>query len=128
MKASFSTLSVLLFILSAGAAPSKRDIWTPPVTYPKKGTSWSAGDTVTVTWDASNPPSRITNPTGQLLLGYLDSKGSENLDLEHPLAEDFPLSNGKVSFHVPSVPARSNYIVVLMGDSGNASPTFKINS
>lgn len=44
------------------------------------------------------------------------------------LANKFPLSAGTVSFTVPaSLATRDDYIVVLFGDSGNASPHFKIN-
>lgn len=45
------------------------------------------------------------------------------------LADKFPLTAGTVSFTVPAdVKQRDDYIVVLLGDSGNASPHFKINT
>ncbi|KAI0057793.1 hypothetical protein BV25DRAFT_1830707 [Artomyces pyxidatus] len=123
-----SALLLLLFTSAASAVPSlsTRDVWAPPVETPAEGDVWVVGTTVTVTWDATNPPKRVSNPTGLLLLGHMDSQGSENLDIKHPLVTDFPLSDGKVSVVVPDVPHRDNYIVALLGDSGNISPLFTI--
>ncbi|KZT27405.1 hypothetical protein NEOLEDRAFT_1026610, partial [Neolentinus lepideus HHB14362 ss-1] len=104
-----------------------RDIWDPPVTSPTGGTVWNVGETQTVTWDTSSPPSVVTSYNGQLVLGYLDPNSpGEHLTLGIPLASGFNLTDGKVSFTVPDVPTRSSYIVVLFGDSGNASPEFTI--
>jgi len=136
---SFKLPAALLFVaLGVSAAPaalspvhlSKRDVWSPPITTPNKSTVWCIGSEVTATWDTSNAPAEITNPTGTLFLGHLngDGSGGENLDVDHPLANGFPLSQGKVSFEVPNVKPRNNYIVVLMGDSGNASQKFKIKN
>ncbi|TFY81138.1 hypothetical protein EWM64_g2875 [Hericium alpestre] len=105
---------------------AERDVWSPPISSPSKGDVWTIGSTVTVSWDASNPPKTVTNNSGRLLLGYLDGTGSENLDIEHPLAQYFDLRDGKVDVSVPNVPSRDSCIVVLLGDSGNASPTFTI--
>lgn len=66
--------------------------------------------------------------TGTLVLGY-SKKGSEseNLDVEHPLADNFKLSDGYVDFTLPSdLQSRKTYFVVLMGDSGNKSQEFAI--
>jgi hypothetical protein len=62
------------------------------------------------------------------MLGYLlsDGAGGENLDVDHPLAQDFPLDAGKVKFVVPPVKPRHNYVIALFGDSGNISPKFTI--
>jgi hypothetical protein len=48
--------------------------------------------------------------------------------LDHPLAEDFPLDDGEVSFVVPTPPPKpdNTYFVALVGDSGNISPEFQI--
>lgn len=49
------TLAVLAAALTAVAAPApetKRDVWTPPVTYPRTGTVWYAGQRHNVTWYA----------------------------------------------------------------------------
>lgn len=45
------------------------------------------------------------------------------------LADKFPLTAGAVSFNLPkNLAARDDYIVVLFGDSGNASPHFSIKA
>ncbi|KAH9168437.1 hypothetical protein EDB89DRAFT_2099733, partial [Lactarius sanguifluus] len=102
----------------------KRIVVSPHITSPSASTTWNVGDKVTVTWDTSSipPPG---NFTGQLLLGFLTHEG-ENLDIDHPLAQDILLSTGSVQITVPNVPVGTNYIVVLFGDSGNASPQFTI--
>ncbi|KAI0250937.1 hypothetical protein BJV78DRAFT_1127119 [Lactifluus subvellereus] len=107
---------------------TKKDVWVPPITAPQAGTTWTVGHKVTVSWDTSTRPAQVTNPTGTLLLGFLDpyGTGGENLDVGNPLAKGFPLSAGKVDFVVPDVVPKNNYIVALIGDSGNISPEFTI--
>ncbi|KAI9429361.1 hypothetical protein H4582DRAFT_1774995, partial [Lactarius indigo] len=100
----------------------KRIVVSPQITYPKASTTWNVGDKVTVTWDTSGIPPQ-SNFTGQLLLGYVTGD-SENLGIDHPLAQDFLLSRGSVQITVPNVSGGSHYIVVLFGDSGNAIPQF----
>ncbi|EPQ50989.1 hypothetical protein GLOTRDRAFT_112513 [Gloeophyllum trabeum ATCC 11539] len=121
--------SFLLFVGFTCAAPLvARDVWDPPVTSPTSGTVWNVGETQTITWDTSSKPAQVTSYTGKAVLGYLDpSSPGEHLFLDSPLASGFNLTDGKVQITVPDVPARSTYIVVLMGDSGNASPQFTIN-
>ncbi|KAI0289174.1 hypothetical protein BC826DRAFT_939318, partial [Russula brevipes] len=99
-----------------------RLVVSPHITSPTRSTVWHPGDQVTVTWDTSVIPAEGDFP-GVLLLGQ-----SENLDVEHPLAQDFSLRAGSVELTVPDVTLGSNYIVVLLGDSGNASPPFTIKS
>jgi hypothetical protein len=106
-----------------------RDVVDPPITSPTTSTVWHSGETVTVTWDTSNipPASQLTNPTGMVVLGYIDNPADgEHLMLNPPLASNFSITAGSVSFTVPSVITRSDYIVALFGDSGNISPTFTI--
>ncbi|KAH8979315.1 hypothetical protein EDB83DRAFT_2537336 [Lactarius deliciosus] len=83
--------------------------------------------------DTSSIPSP-GNFTGQLLLGFMTLEG-ENLDIgeltiRFPLLptprSDILLSTGSVQITVPNVSVGSNYIAVLFGDSGNASPQFTI--
>lgn len=64
-----------------------------------------------------------------LYLGYLPKNSkSGNEHLKWKLASDFPLSAGKVSFLVPNnTMPRDDYIVVLLGDSGNRSERFEID-
>ncbi|KAH9936654.1 uncharacterized protein B0H18DRAFT_868458 [Fomitopsis serialis] len=127
------TIYALCFLLAAvhaiplRRALEERDVISPPITSPDASTVWNVGETVTVTWDLSALPSdvNVTGVTGKLVLGY-DTWNSENLMLDTPLAQKFLLSAGQVSFAVPSVPTRNNYIVDLFGDSGNISPNFTI--
>ncbi|KAI0278295.1 hypothetical protein BGY98DRAFT_933881 [Russula aff. rugulosa BPL654] len=108
----------------------ERDVWAPKVTNPNAATVWTTGSKETVIWDTSNRPENVTNPVGTLLLGYINSDGSggENLDVAHPLAQGFQLSAGSVEVTVPVVKPRNSYIVVLIGDSGDASEPFNITA
>ncbi|KAJ7133010.1 hypothetical protein C8R46DRAFT_945182 [Mycena filopes] len=107
--------------------PSRRSVYSPPITKPDASTRWARGTDALVTWSTSNMPEQITNATGRVLLGYLeDGSSNEHLDVDHPLAQGFNITDGSVKIHVPDVLPRDNYIVVLMGDSGNKSPTFTI--
>jgi len=101
--------------------------WSADITSPHLLTVWTVGSNETVTWDPSKVPQSSINSTGILLLGY-QQNNSENLDLQTPLATNFPISAGQVSITVPNVTERHDYIVVLFGDSGNASPIFTITS
>ncbi|KAI0322415.1 hypothetical protein OF83DRAFT_1049444 [Amylostereum chailletii] len=119
----------------------KRIVVSPKITSPDASTVWSVGDKVLVTWyapvcssnhtaslpicrDTSNIP-EPKNFTGKLVLGF-DSTDSENLDVDHPLATGFLLTDGQAQITVPDVAPKTDYIVVLFGDSGNASPEFTI--
>ncbi|KAH9955131.1 hypothetical protein BC827DRAFT_1142030 [Russula dissimulans] len=127
---------LLVSVLGVFAAPvfnpiriSSRDVWAPQIFEPSSDTTWVVGSTATATWDTSNPPAQITNPQGTLVLGHLNSDGSggENLDLDNPLAQGFDLHDGSVTFDVPDVEPNNNYIVALIGDSGNISQNFTIS-
>ncbi|KAH9841832.1 uncharacterized protein C8Q71DRAFT_739006 [Rhodofomes roseus] len=123
----------LFFLLAAvHAVPLRRDVHerdviSPPITSPDASTVWNVGETVTVTWNLSAlpPDVNVTGAIGKVVLGY-STWDSENLMIDSPLAQSFLLSAGQVSFTVPSVPTRTNYIVDLFGDSGNISPNFTI--
>lgn len=130
------SLTAFLFALlvsvtsRVGAAPVKPvqlDVISPAITYPTTGTVWTAGSTKNVTWDASSVPADKTNMTGLLLYGQ-KYNNSENLNIHGPLAADFPLSQGWVEVKVPSINPLHMFqcILVLFGDSGNASPEFTI--
>ncbi|VDB91891.1 unnamed protein product [Peniophora sp. CBMAI 1063] len=117
--------------LSALAAPfparlDKRIVVDPKITSPTASTVWTVGQTVEVTWDTSAIPSGQT-VSGMLVLGFL-TDDSENLDIDNPLAPNVTLNDGKTSITVPTVDPKTNYIVVLFGDSGNASPEFTIQA
>ncbi|KAF4617677.1 hypothetical protein D9613_005653 [Agrocybe pediades] len=139
----FKGLTTLFAFLAVNvhATPlSRRDVIAPHITSPHEGTVWPIGTVQTVTWDTSNfpPDSQITNPIGQVILGF-NSSNSLNLDFvvplflpnrstnhEHPLAKNFKLRDGKVNITVPNVPPKDDYLIVLFGDSGNTSPAFAI--
>ncbi|KAH9480196.1 hypothetical protein JR316_0006794 [Psilocybe cubensis] len=123
----FATLFAFL-ALSVNASPlSRRDVIAPRITSPNAQTVWPIGTVQTVTWDTSNfpPDSQITNPIGQVILGF-NSSDSLNLDFKNPLAQGFKLRDGHVQITVPNVTPRNDYLIVLFGDSGNTSPSFAI--
>ncbi|KAL0961381.1 hypothetical protein HGRIS_006335 [Hohenbuehelia grisea] len=124
----FTILCFAFFACLIGAVPlEQRDVWIPPITSPKAGAVWRVGEKETVTWNTTNmpPDSRLTTTTGQIVLGFLNDDG-ENLMLNAPLAKGFKLRDGKAEITVPNVPLRDNYIVVVFGNSGNASPLITI--
>ncbi|KAL5501699.1 hypothetical protein ACEPAH_8959 [Sanghuangporus vaninii] len=142
----FSLKSTLTFLIASSLpslihcapAPAPRDgvktsspvvniVYNPLITYPTAGVVWTVGETKTVTWKADEIPEELKNSTGTILLGY-NEDDSENLDIAHPLATGFNLTDGQVNVTVPVKSERSDYIVVLFGDSGNASPEFTIKS
>jgi len=102
-----------------------RDVVSPPITSPTATTVWYVGQTQTVTWSTTDLPVNQTNPVGMLILGYWYNN-SENLMLDSPLATNLNYSVGQAQITVPNVPTGTDYIVVLFGDSGNASPEFTI--
>ncbi|KIJ67812.1 hypothetical protein HYDPIDRAFT_165622 [Hydnomerulius pinastri MD-312] len=117
------TIFSLLSFVSALpiVSPVTRDVWTPPITSPTSNTVWTAGCNYTVTWDASSPPSEITNPDGKVYLRQ------GNATQANPIAQNFNLSAGQVEITVPKdTQPGDDWIVVLFGDSGNWSPTFTI--
>ncbi|KAH8114439.1 hypothetical protein DFH11DRAFT_1466099, partial [Phellopilus nigrolimitatus] len=106
---------------------SQRDVVDPPVTAPNASTVWAVGETQTVVWNTSSLPSQITNTNGTVLLGFVnDTTGNEHLMISTPLASGFDIRSGSVNIVVPNVEPRSDYIVALLGDSGNISPKFTI--
>ncbi|KAK0239209.1 hypothetical protein EDD85DRAFT_936330 [Armillaria nabsnona] len=95
------------------------DVYAPPITSPNASTVWTVNTTQTVTWDTSNPPAQITNPIGTI---RLRKDGITFLTL----ASGFDILLGTFEVTVPDVAESSEYILVLMGDSGNFSPEFTI--
>lgn len=67
--------------------------------------------------------------TGSIVLGYLiGNDENEHLDYKNPLASGFKLMDGQRDIVIPNVEPRKTYIIVLFGDSGNASPKFTITN
>ncbi|EIN12913.1 hypothetical protein PUNSTDRAFT_82382 [Punctularia strigosozonata HHB-11173 SS5] len=129
----FKSFAAVLFAAAGLVAatpivhPTEDIVFTPTITDPTAVTTWAVGSNQTVTWDTSKIPAEAQNSTGVLLLGYQQSDDdSEHLDIAHPLAAQFPISAGSVAVTVPNVTTRNDYIVVLIGDSGNKSPKFTI--
>ncbi|KAH7919239.1 hypothetical protein BV22DRAFT_1199597 [Leucogyrophana mollusca] len=123
------TIILLTLTCPTDAAPipsGRRVAYDPAITNPNAGTTWQVGSKTVITWDTSAIP-KGSKAKGKVLLGHaIGADPNEHLDIEHPLAEDFELSAGFVEATVPEVEPGRNYIVVLMGDSGNKSPPFSI--
>ncbi|PWN23655.1 hypothetical protein BCV69DRAFT_243906 [Microstroma glucosiphilum] len=103
-------------------------VFNPKILTPKQGDTWVHGEAKNVTWRTSDIPPPLKSANSTLYLGYLPKNSkSGNEHLKWKLANNFPLSAGTVSFIVPNntVP-RDDYIVVLLGDSGNRSERFEI--
>ncbi|KAL5482502.1 hypothetical protein ACEPAI_9096 [Sanghuangporus weigelae] len=114
-----------LVLVSGG----RRDVANPPVISPNASTVWVVGRADTVLWDTSDLPQQITNLQGTVVLGFLnDSSGNEHLLIDSPLASGFDIRSGQIDIVVPDVEPRTDYIIALMGDSGNISDKFTITS
>ncbi|KAF7791405.1 hypothetical protein EIP86_002419 [Pleurotus ostreatoroseus] len=125
-----SSSSVATPLPAATAAiikPQEFDVYTPSISAPNASTIWQPGETQVVTWSTADLDDTGKEAVGYLLLGYLEND-SENLDIKHPLATGFHLGDGQTTVTVPNVPTRDDYIVVLLGDSGNTSPQFTIQN
>lgn len=108
---------------------SKRIVYNPNITSPSSSTVWVAGQTVTVTWDTSDLPPEATNYKGLIKLGYLPADGSGGENLKWQLADGFPIKDGQTQVTLPAdLQGRNDYIVVVFGDSGNASEKFTIKA
>ncbi|KAJ3976886.1 hypothetical protein EV361DRAFT_944878 [Lentinula raphanica] len=145
MKFSTASISLLLLSLSqlvsaspiqlvSRATDSELDVWSPTITYPDgEYVVWQAGTTVyNMTWETDNIPESAQNNTGIIMLGYLeDGDDSEHLDWRYPLASGFQLTDGVAYFTVDSsrnLTTRDDYVLCLLGDSGNISKEFTIQA
>ncbi|ORZ09621.1 hypothetical protein BCR42DRAFT_423798 [Absidia repens] len=99
-------------------------------TSPSSGTKWRAGDKRTVTWDTNVEGGPIPDDyKGTIKLGYLDPKDGPSEHLKWELASEFDLNKGSQVVTLPNdLETKRTYIIVLMGDSGNASPQFTITA
>lgn len=132
----FFSAALSLVALVSGAVPAMaygaeslnaRLVYDPKILYPTYKTEWKVGQRVNVTWNASDMPRQFRHLTGEIRLGHIE-EGSSNEHLANTLAKDFRMADGNVTFTVPKVDERNDYVVVLMGDSGNHSPKFTIHS
>ncbi|KAG5716643.1 hypothetical protein E4T56_gene16376 [Termitomyces sp. T112] len=107
--------------------PSRRTVYNPKITSPVETTTWNVGHQAVVTWDLHDIPKESWKQKSMIVLGWVEQGNlNEHLDLDHPLAKDFELSDRRATITVPNVPPKDNYIVVVFGDSGNRSPAFSI--
>ncbi|KAH9841483.1 uncharacterized protein C8Q71DRAFT_331765 [Rhodofomes roseus] len=123
----FAASAALALAAPASFIPIADDIilWSADIQSPNVFSVWPVGSTQTIKWDPSQVPQTAANHTGIVLLGYYEDD-SENLDTQTPLVAGFQIADGQVDITVPNVTERNDYIVVLFGNSGNASPTFTI--
>ncbi|KAF8817185.1 hypothetical protein BYT27DRAFT_7237633 [Phlegmacium glaucopus] len=127
----FNIFTAILLATVSIAAPVNRPqeliVFNPRIISPKASVAWPMGSRQIVRWETIGIPAKMINETGLILLGHM-ANGSENLNIEHPLASGFHISSGNTTVIMPSnIPARNDYFVVLFGDSGNKSPNFKIH-
>lgn len=109
----------------------KRIVYNPPVLSPSKHTVWHAGRTETVKWevDQDEIPADAKNYKGTIKLGYLPKNGEGGLNLHWTLASNFPITDESTDVELPAdLETRDDYIIVVMGDSGNRSKKFTIKA
>ncbi|KAJ6508514.1 hypothetical protein C8R45DRAFT_445707 [Mycena sanguinolenta] len=112
-----------IFVASAPlATPSPRDVFSPPVVYPGKGTVWHVGERYNVTWNLDNAPKQITNREGMIVL----VKNKIMIDLDTPLAQGFDILTSFHEITVPPVETGHDYQILVFGDSGNVGEKFTI--
>lgn len=128
------TSLIALFFFAFMASLANAIVINPTITTPNSGTKWRAGQTVTIKWDTtySDGTSNVPIPEtsiGYIKLGYLESGDEYNEHLQWDLASGFKLAAGSQSVTLPSdLETKTGYIIVLMGDSGNASAKFTIRA
>ncbi|KAG1452495.1 hypothetical protein G6F56_007806 [Rhizopus delemar] len=104
----------------------------PVITSPTTGTKWRAGGTYIVKWETTyfDGEKQVPIPSiekGYIKLGYLEDSDPDNEHLLWDLAGGFNLDSGSYSVTLPSdLETKRSYIIILMGDSGNASKKFTI--
>ncbi|KAF5330268.1 hypothetical protein D9758_014450 [Tetrapyrgos nigripes] len=128
----FICLAVLFMsfaqVLSFPTPPTRRNefiAWAPHIQTPVKSATWYLNTVQNVTWDVSDIPEEKRFSNGTLVLAR-PKKYNEHLDLERPLAKDFPLSRGFVEFYLSNRTRGQGFAVCLLGDSGNLSELFTI--
>lgn len=129
LKRQYESTSYSHMMFGRDVELSKRIVYNPHITSPTASTVWHAGKHYTITWDTSDIPSEAVNYKGTIKLGYLPADGTGGENLHWQLADGFPIANGQVRVKLPAdLQTRHDYIVVVMGDSGNASEKFTIKA
>lgn len=127
LKRQFVATNYELLMLGQDVSLEKRLVYNPHITCPVASTVWTAGHSYTVEWDTSDIPAEAESYKGMIKLGYTPADGAGGLNLHWTLADGFPIKDGKVQVTLPEhLNERDDYIVVVMGDSGNASHMFTI--
>ncbi|CEP11853.1 hypothetical protein [Parasitella parasitica] len=131
-KTTATVLFVFAFLLSMASAL----VINPKITTPNSGTKWRAGQTYVVKWETTyndGTGKQVPIPSeykGTIKLGYLEKNDPYNEHLKFgDLAKDFALNAGSQTITLPAdLETKTSYIIVLMGNSGNASPKFTIQA
>ncbi|PWY97161.1 hypothetical protein BCV70DRAFT_80720 [Testicularia cyperi] len=119
--------NVMLYSRGVAEELEKRIVYNPRITYPNGDTEWNFGNKYTVTWDTSDMPPDAAGYKGQIKLGFVPQDGTGGYNERWQLAEGFAIKDGKAEITVPQdLEPRSDYVVVLFGDSGNISQQFVI--
>ncbi|PWN37905.1 uncharacterized protein FA14DRAFT_105385, partial [Meira miltonrushii] len=109
----------------------KRIVYNPPVTAPASKAVWYAGREETVRWtvDQSKIPASANDYKVEIKLGYLPKDGDGGYNLKWTLAKDVAITDEEAEVTLPSdLKTRHDYIIVVMGDSGNRSKKFTIKA
>jgi hypothetical protein len=126
----FKFITVAFFALIAVASAL---VINPKITTPNAATKWRAGEKYTVKWDTTffngeEEEDIPDNYEGRIKLGYLVGDDL-NEHLNWDLASGFKLNSGSQNITLPDdLETKRDYIIVVMGNSGNASPRFFIRA
>jgi hypothetical protein len=128
------TTTTILFLFAFLLSMTSAIVINPTITTPNSGTKWRAGGSFIVKWDTTffDGTGQVPIPegaTGTIKLGYLEGDDQYNEHLFWDLATGFPLNSGAQRIDLPvELETKTSYIIVLMGNSGNASPKFTIQA
>lgn len=126
--------TIIFFLFTAILSLASAIVINPHITSPSSGTKWRAGGNFIVKWDTTYQDGGNDVPIpegykGTIKLGYLEEGDEYNEHLFWDLATDFPLNAGAQRVQLPAdLETKTSYIIVLMGNSGNASPKFTIQA
>ncbi|KAI1794898.1 hypothetical protein LXA43DRAFT_1112634 [Ganoderma leucocontextum] len=102
-------------------------IVSPTILQPTSQTAWTVGQVETVAWYVVTQALDLAGQNGTILLGYLNSDGSDFLWRDQPLATNVTLEDGRVNVRCPfNLPGGQRYVVALLGDENNLSGVFQI--
>ncbi|KAI8889719.1 hypothetical protein K501DRAFT_266509 [Backusella circina FSU 941] len=115
--------------LSSIVATATAVVWDATILSPTNETVLTAGQTLTVTWETEVAGYQIPDDVrGMLVLGYL-TNNPVNEHLHWTLAERFKLNSGSIDVTLPDdLESMDNYILALLGDSGDVSEKFTIKA